>query len=487
MRLLLLFLSLTFAQSVAAGHVNLNAQTKNGGIYRVNAYNYLNAWGRREVRLESNIVGALQGYGRDTDDDGKIDTWFMLEKDAGLVVIPLKSQEAWGHDVVRTQLFKQFKTSRLASAASAYGSVVSYVLVSAASAKASEDVLWKELIDLEEFRLRLERAKDRGDIDQSQWMEASDLVMTGYDEAIKKFEHAMGPQYWTLVGADMGLWVTGGIIVKGIGKAMAVLGRPIGGLPVVSSVREVYKAVAGKFIHRYRREMARLRVMRGLPAKILTTSVMTTRFPSTMRSLMGKNMLLRRTLPAVARAGMGLKKATLGWRYIAFMGGLQIATESFARYDEVKSPDITEFAKNVMNHPDISQNVSYMTSNAYLMTIASHSIRKPKLRFATCGFIAMSNSGITNLVVRGERDYKRVALDTSWEAVIGNAQIQLDLKALAHFERLAAKNKNPKLKFLGWAVVLVDQVAGFAAYSTATMMLENERKDVKLVPVHVLN
>lgn len=465
---------------------DITAQTRNG-IYRVNAYNYLNAWGRREVRLESNIVGAIQGYGRDTDDDGKVDTWFMLSREEGIMVIPLHSNQVWGHDVVRTQLFKKYQSSTFASAASAYGSVMGMFMISTASAVSALDEFWRELIDLEEFSIRLKRSKSTGDIDYEQWRKSADLLMAGYNETIQKFEHAMGTQYWTLAAADVGLWVTGGIILKGAGKALMVLGKPLSGLPLVSSCKEVYKAIAGKFIQRYRREMARLRVFRGVSAKLLTTSAVKQGFPRTMRSLMSKNLLLRRTIPVVGRLGAGMKKATLGWRYIAFMGGLQLATESFAHYDEVKSPDPTQFAKNVMNHPEIMQNVSFMTSNAYLMTIASHSVKKSKLKFAMGGFIAMTNSGVTNLVIRGEKDYKRVALDTSWEAIIGNTQIQLDLKALSHFERLAETNKNPRLKFIGWAVVLVNQAAGFAGYSAATAVIDGEKNDVKLIPVHVMN
>ena len=487
MRLILAILSIFLMTSSFAAHVNINAQTRDGGIYRVNAYQYMNAYGKREVRLESNIVGAVQGYGRDTDDDGKIDTWFMLDRNEGLIVVPLASNQAWGTDAVQGQLFRRYQSSLVASASSAYGSVMSRLLVSAASAYASLDVLWRELIDLEEFNIRLARAKERGEIESQQWMEAADLMMKGYDETIKRFERSMSGQYWTLTGADVGLWATGGVIVRGIGRAMSVIGRPLANAPVVSSAREVYNAIASKFVHRYRREMARWRVLRGMPARVVATSVFNQRFPSTMRSLMGKNALLRKVVPAVARTGAGFRMATLGWRYIAFMTTLQLSTEAFAHYDEVKSPDPTQFAQNVLSHPEIMQNVSYMTSNAYLMTAASHSVRRPRLKFALGGFVAMSNSGISNLVIRGERDYRRVALDTSWEAVIGNAQIQLDLRALAHFERAAARNNNPRLRLIGWAVVFVDQVAGFAGYSAATTMIEGQPKDVKLIPVHVLN
>jgi len=487
MRLLLSALFLIISSAAYAAHINVNAKTKNGGIYRVNAYTYMNAYGRREVRLESNIVGAVQGYGRDLDDDGKVETWFMLSQTQAFNVHILATRHPWGLDAVEHQLFKLHQTSAMASASSAFGSIMSLVMVSAASAYSSQETMYRELLDLEEFRIRLERAQSRGQINRIQWMESVDLMMTGYDETIKRFERAMGGQYWTLAAADAGLWVTGGYIMRGIGRAIGYVGRPLASAPGVAEAREAFSTIARAFQQRYRREMARLRMVRGGAARVVATSVFHQSFPRAMRSLMGKNVVLRKVLPAVARVGRGFSRASLGWRYIAFMASLQISTEAFAHYDEVKSPDPTQFARNVMTHPDIIQNVSYMTSNAYLMTAASHSVRRPRIKFALGGFVAMSNSGISNLVIRGSDDYRRVALDTSWEAIIGNAQIQLDLAALKHFERMAANNNNPRLKLIGWGVVFVDQVAGFAGYSAATAMLDDGPKEVLIVPIHVMN
>jgi hypothetical protein len=173
------------------------------------------------------------------------------------------------------------------------------------------------------------------------------------------------------------------------------------------------------------------------------------------------------------------------------MAGIQLTTESFAHSSEVMSSSPTQFAKNVLTHPEIMQNVTYMTTDAYLMTAASLAIRPKGMRYATCGFIALGNSAVTNLVIKGEADYQRIALDTGWEAVVGNAQVQLDLKALSHFEEAAQKAKNPKLKLIGWAIVLVDQTAGFLGYSYATRALrpdeaeKTKTPDIQLVPVLV--
>lgn len=482
----LLALVFLYSMSTWASHVDITAQTNNG-IYRVNAYTYSNSYGRREVRLESNIIGAVQGYGRDLDDDGKIDTWFMLSRDHAIEIHHIPGQDVWGLDAVRLQLFKRYRTSALASLSAAYGSVMSTVLVSAASQYASREALYRELIDLEEFRIRLERAKLSGTLDDKQWKTAADLLLSGYEETIQRFERAMGRQHWTLTTADTGLWVTGGVIMRGLGRALGVITTPIRDTAVAVQAREAFTVVKNAFVSRYRRELARLRVMRGGATRVVAATVFQQNFPRTMRSLMGKNTILRKVLPVIARVGRGFKRATLGWRYIAFMTTLQLGTEAFAHYDEVKSPDPTQFAKNVLSHPDIIQNVSYMSSDAYLMTAASHSVRNPRVKFAMGGFVAMGNSAISNLVIRGSDDYRRVALDTSWEAIIGNAQVQLDLKALQHFERVAARNNNPRLRLIGWAVVFVDQVAGFAAYSGATAMIDGEPKQVQLIPVHVLN
>jgi hypothetical protein len=219
-------------------------------------------------------------------------------------------------------------------------------------------------------------------------------------------------------------------------------------------------------------------------------------FPITMRALMAKNIFMRKMVPLVARPAIALLKATKEWKYISFMAGLQITTETFANSSEVMSSNPTEFAKNVLTHPDIMQNVTYMTTDAYLMTAASLAIRPKGMRYAACGFIALGNSAVTNLIIKDEADYSRIALDTGWEAIIGNAQVQLDLKALSHFELAAKKTKNPKLKLIGWAIVLVDQTVGFLGYSHATQALQSSKEDLKaeevdpsvhLIPVIVEN
>jgi hypothetical protein len=95
------------------------------GTSKVQAYQYLNHWGRPEIRLEGNALpkfgsaNPILGYGRDTDDDGKIDTWFMIDEDKGLLNYTLPSQSIWAHDVIQKKLIIQY---------SSYSSSVSFSL-----------------------------------------------------------------------------------------------------------------------------------------------------------------------------------------------------------------------------------------------------------------------------------------------------------------------------------------------------------------------
>jgi hypothetical protein len=119
------------------------------------------------------------------------------------------------------------------------------------------------------------------------------------------------------------------------------------------------------------------------------------------------------------------------------------------------------------------------------MTGLSKSLKTTKTRFLANGFVGMTNSTTINLVIKDEENYERVALDTGWEMFVGNAQVQLDLKALEHFEKLAQKKNNPKIKLLGYAIALIDQGIGYFSYSKASEKIEKniELPSMALIPI----
>lgn len=485
MRTLLLILGLlssTFAFSQGT-HVKLLARTADGGHVSVHVYRYTNSWGLKEVRLESGLVHATLGWGRDTDDDGKVETWFMLNDTEGMTVHTFATNDPWGTDALQNQLFTRYASTLKMKVSAVYGDVVGVLMMSVASAQASQDELYRSLVDMEEYMIRMQRARAQGHLTRDQWNASVKILKTGLQQSIDKFNQAMGARYWELAAADAALWASGGILVKGLARAFTPVAQILSRTALVSGAMEAMQKMGAAFVERYRTQMARLQHLAAAPIELVAANVFKRGFPLTMRALMAKNLLLRMTLPTLLRVPGGIKQSFYGWKYIAFMTALQLGTEAMAHEREVYSPNPTDFAENVLTHPEIMQNVGYMSSDAFYMTVATNTLRRPRARYAACAFIALTNSTVTNVVIKGDRDYHRLALDTGWEAIIGNAQIQIDLGALAYFERQAVERGNPRLKLLGWAVVLVDQVAGFAGYSAATTWIEGKQKQVQLVPV----
>jgi hypothetical protein len=484
--------SLAWAQTSIPGTIIRTAKTHDGTT-KVKVYHYLNHWGNKEVRLESNALPRLGsinptlGYGRDTTDDGKIDTFFMIDGDEGLVVKKITAKDAWGKDAIENTILKNYKSGTLAHVSAAYGAVFGFLLMSISHAWESEKEFWRELIDLEEFYLRLQSGRKGGMVTDLQWNSSLDLLHAGYDDAFKRFEKATGKDYWLLGAADVVLWVSGGVVVKYLGKGLHAVGKPLLNTPVAQQGKAALGNIISKIGTRFKNRMAKFKKIKGAPIAAVAAQSIKTQLRRTTKGLMAKNKLMHATIHTLGKTSIAFKNAILDWKYIAFMGSLQLTTEAFANYEEVRSSSPTQFAKNVLTHPDITQNVSYMTSNAFLMTAASHGIKPKGLRFATCGFIAMSNSVISNVVIRGEEDYHRMALDTGWEAIIGNTQVQIDLAALTYFEMKAVKTGNPRLRLIGWGIVLVDQAVGFVGYSKATKALEKQNQssnlDVQLVPI----
>jgi hypothetical protein len=490
-KLLVLFLICFSGFSAYAKEVvaKLTVETSSGPT-KIRVFQYKNAWGRNEVRFEATslprlgTVNPILGYGRDTDDNGTIDTYFMIDIDQGLVVTKLESKHPWGQEAIQKVLFKNYKSKLRAHVSAAYGAVFGLALISISNAFESEREFWRTLVDLEEFYIRLLDAKKNNLLTIKQYNVSIDFLHHGYQKAAEDMSKAKGEDYWKDVGTDIALYVTGAIAIKWAAKGIKWLGKPISQIGIVQNSRAMVTKLIGKITTKIEARIQQLAHLKGLPLTMVGVQAFKKSFPMQMRGLMAKNIIYRKMIPIAWRSSNAFRKAVKGWKYIAFMTSLQLGTEAYARYDEVKSSDPTEFAKNVLTHPDIFANVSYMSSNAFLMTAASHGFKAKKMKFAACGFIALGNSTISNLVIKGSTDYERVALDTSWEALIGNAQIQVDLASLSYFERLSQKLHNPKLKLIGYAIVLVDQSAGFIGYSKATEALQAS-ENLQMVPVLV--
>lgn len=83
----------------------------------------------------------------------------------------------------------------------------------------------------------------------------------------------------------------------------------------------------------------------------------------------------------------------------------------------------------------------------------------------------MANSSFLKFKVFREDDTDGVALDVSWEVIVGNTQVSMDKGVERYFHALADARGNPYFRAVGYAFVLADQTAGYQGYNCMTSAL----------------
>lgn len=153
--------------------------------------------------------------------------------------------------------------------------------------------------------------------------------------------------------------------------------------------------------------------------------------------------------------------------YILQTQGLQVVAELLHRRADIMSGDPVVIKENVKG---MTQNVGYMTLETTLQAGISTAMDNIPRRMALCGVLSFVNSTGFSFVMNGSPDPMRQGLDTRWEAVVGNLQTQFDVETLRVFKR--ASLRNPKLRFVGMAITLVDQFVGYSGYASVTTWVE---------------
>lgn len=495
----LLFSAFTWAGAEAVYQVN----SKEGDSFEVRAVSYTNDLGGKEIRLESALlprinskINSVLGYGRDLDDDGKIETWFLIEQTRGIYKLTAKCEDASCEKTIREKVFINYSKSSKMLFYSAYASLMGYLFLSLDNRYQKESDFYQEWIDLEEYQTRLKRAVAAKTLTQEQIRTSYEMLIYGFEQNSLMLKKAEGADAWKLLGVDVTLWVSGSVVFRLLQKPLMALGAKISASTMgqqlttfISKFSLAQRKLSEKYIQGFNKKLGGKATSvqmqkwnRALFKKTYTGGITAMK----VRSRLGDKLA-----PFKSKLIGSVKAGLSEWKYIMLSSGIQLSAETYANYDEVKDKDPVKMAQNVLTNPDIQQNIAYMASETFFMTAAVSSLKTVKSRYAACGMIAIGNSTALNFVLKDEVNMERVLTDTSWEMIIGSTQVQIDVAALTYFEQLSKKKGNPKLKLLGYAVVLVDQGLGYFGYSKLTEHIsEREEKrlaekaqEVKLVPV----
>lgn len=499
-----LFTALLWIQPTIVGAAEKLVDSE-GRSFKVNLSKYKNHNDALEVRIEAagiprfaSKINPLLGFGRDTDENGKVDTWFFVTKN-GMDVVVLEGQEVDGKDVLAGLLHKKYQSTLMMYVTTATTSIFSYLLLSINEGINIQEEYYRDWMDLEEVRLHFE--KDYNELgstytwDQLQYQ--YELTSIGFRAMADKMDKFAKGTFFGYLFADLGLWITGGVVFNWGAKILAKVGLIASETAFVTGVKETlfgfFEKQKGLIQNRISTISEKLRTAKtkvGMKTaqKEVTMALTVTTYKmalkNTLKAQKVKSRLqiaIRKTLKIPANIVNGAKSE---WKYIVMNSGVQIGSEAVARWDEIYDANPATMAKNLLTNPEVIENVGFMTTDTVMMTGISKSLKTTKAKFMASGAIAMTNSSIMNFAIKEEANLSRVALDTTWETLIGNAQVQLDLKALEYFEKMAQKKNNPKIKLVGYVIALVDMGVGYVAYSKVTSAVEkSEGPKVMLVPV----
>jgi hypothetical protein len=499
MKLIVLLISLVLSQSLLANEVKLlrfKVFNSNNEASKISLYSYVNSSGINEVRIDAagfprlfNKLNPTIGYGRDLDGNGHIDTWFFITKN-GIQIEQLEGKDKLGLDILGELIVSKYTSPLSLYLSTAVTTSLSYLFFTFNEVNEQDKNFYLDWINLEEMSLRLEqnKAKQLTGLSSKQIQFQQELITYGYKELNSSMETFKGRDLFGYIALDVGFWVSGGIILKWGGRLLATPLKWISENTFIKFISEniVTYFDAQKNILSNKLELLKDKFhLQNADEKIVKTgwriSSLSWRneVQYSLRSMVIKKKLLEKSITI-------FKGAMSEWKYITLNIGVQTAAEGFTHYSDIRDPKPEKMAKNLLTNPDVQQNIGFMTMDTVLMTGMSHHLKSTKAKFMACGFIALHDSTMINFVIKRDDNYERIAMDTAWEVIVGNGQVQADLMALTFFEKLSLKNNNPKLKLLGYAFALVDQTVGYITYSKLSENLKESQKTI-LVPVFAEN
>lgn len=485
--------------------IKLTMKDPSGESFDLSLISYINHLKSQEVRIEARglprinkSINPLLGFGRDTDDNGKVDTWFFATKN-GIELVQKEGNDPLGKDVLGSLLKQKYRSSFLMYVSSATTSLLGYFFMAANEGKNVNEQFFKDYMDLEENRLNFEKNLElmRTSVTREQMQFHYEMTSLGFKEIANRMDSFAKKGFWGYALADIGLWISGSYIIKWVGAILYKTGLIASEVAFINTLKETFigffekqKANLGAKVAAMNEKMGLNSAFKNKNAATKTAFVLTTKtwreaLTGSIKISKFKNKLLAGIITTAKFPVKITVAAAKEWKYIALGTGIQLGSEAYARYDDIKDPNPFVAGQNLLSNSEVQQNVAYMTTETVLMTGISKNLKTTKAKFLASGAVALTNSSILNLAIKDNPDMKRMALDTGWEMIIGNAQVQLDLKSLEYFEKMSLKKNNPKLKLVGYAVVLVNTAVGYVVYSKATSAIDKKPEDTKVTPMLV--
>lgn len=475
-------------------------------LFTVNRYT--NARGQAEVSVEHEEIRRLFPdtrftvlYGRDGDGDGMPDIWFYSDPKGVIETVDLPAKEWDGWDAASRILQGRMKIKNRSEVGLILHGMLSFTFLSVSA----NDNYLKEAADLQMDLGEMEVHADRLAAVDPESKEADrlyGLVAEGWEHLNTdvKSERRRKVILWGLT--DAGSFILGYALIKGIQiplrwigpKAAAAFSKSVLGDMAMRMYTQYIAGIADasrKVLTRVRqkklsaaggaaatRELAKLSFQRSVDI--------------VLRGIHSRAQITHAVSQGIAATKPVLAAGMRQWKYVLQTQMLQFFAETLSR-KQVFDPNPIVLTKNLFNagrevlaDPGFEQNFAYMGAETFLQTAVSSHFSDLRKKMSICAAISFVDSSTVNFALKGDADPVRAGVDTRWEAIVGNAQTQLDIYSLAKFEQLALAKGNGKLRLVGYAIAVVDQFGGYVAYSKLTQWLfEQKGKSGAENPYHL--
>ena len=316
------------------------------------------------------------------------------------------------------------------------------------------------------------------------------LAQRGLELNRAKMKEALGDDYWQNGAIDAVLYFSLAKVGQLTAKGFALVVERLPSLPFIAKASASFEAFTVAYQNRVETWLVKSGIKKITAKPIIKMELMKEIYflsseaifkktEAALRSLTIRSQFAGRVLNTVGSVLSVYKRGLVDeFRYTLLTQSIQVVAESISR----KQNPIELFSNK-----DFVQDFLFMTNETIIqsgISVGSGSLLK---KSGVIAVISVVDSGSMNLLVKGVADPKRVALDTGWEAIIGNAQTNLiDLNIIQALRRRGEITHNQKLVWVGYALASVDQFVGYLGYSKATVTLNDyeKKQKLKLVPIY---
>ena len=459
--LMLLFSLFTIGNAhsqIGAISTKLTAFDAEGNAHNVRAFVYKNEWNRTEVRLESADlpriapgVNVTLGYGRDFDDDGKIESWFMFSSSQGFVRYTLPGNHPYGFDIIQRGLFSQYQSSILTEANVFFSALVSYLSLGASRVINSQKTYFKEMLDYEEISVRLERSQSMGlqKLSSEQIKRMRILLHEGYRRSYEKMQKGQNEEFYALVVADIALWMSGGIVVKYLGKGFKLSGKILLKVPGVEIIKTMLVNASKKLLGFAARGMTRLQHTLGAAmsaAKVAAVKALSGTALKDALSKIVRGLITRSRIAGDVKLMMKfMKKFVHKESFTAVSIGAGMWGD--LRAEAVKKEEPTRLIQSIVH--------SSQMQNEIVQCVTDQKAKGTTVEYQIQGILNLDQK--TMSVVR-EQDYQSVAYDIGSKIAIDPVKDAMNEVALSYIENIVTETRQPKLMGVGYVVIVASEI-----------------------------